>query len=376
MPDDISLFEMAWDEDDVKNVVDSVTRGSYWANGPYVDEFEDSLARYHDVEHAVVFNSGTTALVSALEAAGVGSGDEVLVPSFTFISTANAVRLVGGEPVFVDIDYERYGLNPSAVTEAITEDTAAVVPVHYAGKPARIHEIADIADAYDLTVIEDAAESFGARAEGDTVCTVGNAGMLSFCQNKVITTGEGGAIVTDDDDLARDLELVRSHGRASGEYFDSASGGEYVSLGNNFRMADVVASIGVAQMEKAEHLIERRRSVADEYAARLADVGGVTVPEDPPSGRHVYQLYTVTFDDPADRDAAIETLSDRGIGSKVYFEPAHESRYYRENPARTGDLSTTVDVSSRVLSLPMHPGVTSIEVERVAEAVAEALDAD
>lgn len=373
MTDDIPLFEMAWDGDEVRNVVDSVTRGSYWANGPYIDEFEEKLEAYHGSDHAIVFNSGTSALVSVLSAAGIGDGDEVIVPSFTFISTANAVRLAGGEPVFVDIEPDRYGLDPEAVSDAITDSTAAILPVHYAGKPCRIHEIADIADANGLTLIEDAAEAFGAVADGDLVCTVGDAGMLSFCQNKVITTGEGGAIITDDDALARDLKLLRSHGRATGQYFESSGSGGYVSLGNNYRMPDVVAAIGAAQMEKATDLIESRRAISEQYRTRLAGVDSVTPPADPPAGKHVYQLYTVTFENEDDRDKAIEACSSEGVGSKIYFEPVHRSQYYENNSARTTDLSTTIDTSSRVLSLPMHPGVSSSDIDRVVSVLEESL---
>lgn len=373
MSDDIPLFQMAWGRADVQNVLDSVTRGSYWANGPYVTEFEEALKAYHDVDYAVVFNSGTTALQCALQAAGVGPGDEVIVPSFTFIATANAARLVGAKPVFADIERDRYGLDPDSVRDAITSDTAAIVPVHYGGKPCRIHEITDLAAEHDVEVIEDTAEAFGATTEGEVAGTIGDAGVMSFCQNKVITTGEGGAVVTDDDELARELELFRSHGRTSSEYFDSVDGSEYIALGSNFRMADVVASIGVAQMEKAEDLIEQRREVAAEYAARLADVPGVEAPTDPPSGRHVYQLFTVSFDADIDRDAIASHLSAVDIGSKVYFEPVHEEQYYREEPAPATDLSVTEELSERVLSLPMYPGLTAEEVDRVVTAIETAI---
>jgi perosamine synthetase len=376
MADAIPLFEITWDRDDVKNVVDSVTRGAYWANGPYIDDFETALEEYHDIEHAVVFNSGTTALVSALRALNIGPGDEVIVPSFTFISTTNVVEMVDAEPVFADIESESLGLDPDDVRDRITDDTAAILPVHYSGKPCKIRELREIATEHDLRLVEDAAEALGAESQGQKVGTFGDAGMLSFCQNKVVATGEGGAVLTEDDDVAREARLLRSHGRASGDYFDSASGGDYVALGNNFRMPDVVASIGVAQMQKVEDtLIAGRQRVAARYREQLKEIDGVTPPRAPADGRHVYQLFTVRFDDDVDRDAVVQSLEDENIASKVYFDPVHRSEYYS---GRYGDdawsLPTTDAVSESVLSLPMFPHMTAEDIDHVVDCVAAALD--
>lgn len=374
MADDVPLFEISWGREEVQNALDSITRGNYWANGPYVDEFEEYIEAFLGVENAVVFNSGTTALASALRAHGIGPGDEVVVPSFTFIATANAVRLVGAEPVFADVERDRYGLDPDSVRDVVTDDTAAAVPVHYAGTPCRIEALAGVADDHDLALIEDAAEAFGATLDGTPVGSFGDSAMLSFCQNKVVATGEGGAVVTDDDELAADLRLLRSHGRASGDYFGSSGGGEYRALGNNFRMADVVAAVGVGQLERIDELVENRRRVAREYADRLAPIDGVEPIPDPPKGRHVYQLYTVTFDPGIDRDAVVETLASRGIASKIYFEPVHRSTYYRETYDRPVDhLSVTEELSERVLSLPMHAELSTEEIDRAVDAIEIAL---
>lgn len=375
MSDDIPLFEIPWDGAVVTNVVDSITRGSFWANGPYVEEFERRLETYFDVEHAVVFNSGTTALVAALESCGIGPGDEVIVPSFTFISTANAVKIAGGTPVFADIERECYGLDPDAVREAITDDTVAILPVHYAGKPCRIEELQEIASEHDLSLIEDAAEAHGAERAGEKVGTFGDVGMLSFCQNKVVPTGEGGAILTDEDSIARESELLRSHGRSSGDYFESAEGGEYTTLGNNFRMPDVVASIGVAQMARLEEMIDRRRWYAGQLHAAIDDVRGVTPLGDAADGRHVYQLYTVRVDADVDRDAVVEGLADRGVASKVYFDPVHRSTFYRrEYESGSWSLPVTEDVSSRVLSLPVSLEFDTRTVARIGAALEAAVE--
>lgn len=375
MADDIPLFEISWGREEVENALDSITRGSFWANGPYIDEFEASIESFLDVENAVVFNSGTTALVSALRAHGIGPGDEVIVPSFTFISTANSVRLVGAEPVFADIERERYGLDPDSVREVITDDTEAIVPVHYAGTPCRIEALTELAAEEDLLLIEDVAEAFGATQNGTKLGTFGDSAMLSFCQNKVAATGEGGAVVTDDDELAAELELLRSHGRASGDYFGSSDTGEYRALGNNLRMPDVVAAIGVGQLDRIEELVGNRRYVASKYADRIDAIDGVEPMSDPPGGRHVYQLFTVTFDSAVDRDAVVEVLDDRGIASKIYFDPVHQSAYYRDTYERPVDhLSVTEELSSRVLSLPMHPELSVEEIERVTDVLEVAVE--
>jgi len=374
MTRDVPLFEISWDSEEVTNAVESITRGQYWANGPYIDEFEDGLESFFDIDHAVVFNTGTTALVSALRAHGVGEGDEVIVPSFTFVSTANAVRIVGAKPVFADIERDRYGLSPASVSALVTDDTAAIVPVHYAGSACRIEALADIAERHDLALVEDAAEGFGATHNGKRVGTFGDSAMLSFCQNKVVATGEGGAVITDDADLARELRLLRSHGRASDDYFGSSSTGQYLTLGNNFRMPDIVAAIGVAQLDRVDELIAGRRRVAEEYADRIAEIDGVDPMTDPEGGRHVYQLYTITFDADIDRDAVVESLAERGVASKVYFDPVHRNSYYRETYDGPAELPVTEEISSRVLSLPMHPELTTDEIDYVSAALLTAVE--
>ncbi|WP_200531414.1 DegT/DnrJ/EryC1/StrS family aminotransferase [Halorubrum sp. LN27] len=370
MADDepIPLFEIDWDRQDVLNVVDSVTRGSYWAKGPYVDKFEEQLESYLGVEHAVTYNSGTTALVGALHAAGVEENDEVIVPAFTFIATANAVRLVGAEPIFVDIERNRYGLDPDSVQEAITERTTAIMPIHSYGKPFLMDDLRTVADEYNIPLIEDAAEAFGAHDGNQMAGTVGDAAALSFCQNKIIATGEGGAVVTDDPELAERLRLYRSHGRSSSDYFDASDSGEYITLGTNNRMADVVAAIGAGQMTRVEDIIERRRSVAIAYHDALADVDGIILPSDPTDGRHVYQIYTITCESPAIRESILDTLDARDVSAKIYWDPpVHRTTFYGGDDDT--NLPVSDDLASRVLSLPMHPNLSPKSIARVADAV-------
>ncbi|MFP8953866.1 DegT/DnrJ/EryC1/StrS family aminotransferase [Natrialbaceae archaeon A-arb3/5] len=371
----IPLFKIDWDKHEIANAVESIGRGSYWAKGPYVSEFESKLEEFLGVEHALVVNSGTTALVAALKALGIDRGDEVIVPSFTFIATANAVRLTGAEPVFADIEPETYGLDPDEVRSQITEDTAAILPVHCYGTSCRIEELTEIADTHEIPLIEDAAEVLGATYRDQMLGTFGDIAALSFCQNKIVATGEGGAVVTNSDELAAQVRLYRSHGRASSDYFERSDSGQYAELGTNIRMSDLTAALGCAQLDRVDSLIGGRRRAANRLHNGFADVDGVDPHKPLDDGTHVYQLYTIELADWIDRDVVIETLNERGIASKVYWDPAvHRTDYYTETKAETPELPVTEVVSSNVLSLPMHPNLSSEETTRIVEAVTTAVE--
>jgi dTDP-4-amino-4,6-dideoxygalactose transaminase len=368
MSKQIPLFEIPWDETDISNAVESISRGSYWAKGPFVDQFEENLESYFDIDHAVSMNSGTTALVAALEACEIGPGDEVIVPSFTFIATANVGELVGAEPVFADIESESFGLNPESVEAKITDNTAAIVPVHVYGAPCRIHELTEIADENDLWVIEDAAEAFGSTTDDELAGTVGDIGALSFCQNKILPTGEGGAVITADPELAAKASQFSNHGRVNGDYFDSVDSGAYESVGSNYRMTDMVAAVGCSQLAKVDELIDSRRAVAARYHDGLSEVSGVE-PHKPADGSdHVYQLYTVSFGTESVRSRVIDTLTDQNISCKIYWDPPlHRNGVFASESQPS--LPQTDDVSSRVLSLPMYPTLPLGDVDRVVRTI-------
>lgn len=374
-PQPIPLFEIDWDDTDIENVTESITRGGYWANGPYIDKFESELKSYFGTENAVVVNSGTTALVAILHALGIGDGDEVAVPSFTFISTANAVRLVDAEPTFVDIERETYGMSPRSLESRIGENIAAIVPVHCYGAGCQIEEIVSIGEEYDIPVVEDAAEAMGAELNETMLGTFGEAAILSFCQNKIIATGEGGAILTDDDELAKKVKLYRSHGRASSDYFDSADSGQYIEVGTNIRMSDLSAALGCSQLGRIDELINGRLRAATELNEGFAEIEGVQPHEAVDDGTHVYQLYTVELADWVDRTRVIETLSARNIASKIYWDPPiHRTDYYLRTKDDTPNLPVTDEISSRVLSLPMHPNLSTDETNRIIDAVESGIE--
>jgi dTDP-4-amino-4,6-dideoxygalactose transaminase len=254
---------MYWDQDDIETVNTAIRSGMNWAVGANVTQFENELAAYIGMKYCLTFNSGTSALHSGLIAHGIGNGDEVIVPSFTFIATVNAPKFVGAKPLFADIEESTLGLDPESVIEKINPKTKAIIPVHYGGCPCRIRELREIADDHNLVLIEDAAESFGASINGKMIGSYGDSAMLSFCQNKVITTGEGGALVTDSRDLYEKIKLVRSHGRLeTADYFSSSECMDYVTLGYNFRLSNISAALGLAQLRKVEAIIEMRTRIA------------------------------------------------------------------------------------------------------------------
>jgi len=339
-----------------------------------VSEFESKLEAYLDVEYARVVNSGTTALVAALEGCGIGDGDEVIVPSFTFIATANAVRMVSAEPVFTDIETHTYGLDPAAVERNVGPDTAAILPVHPYGTACAIDELAAIAEREDLFLIEDAAEVFGAEYDGKPLGTVGDCGALSFCQNKVFSTGEGGAVITDSDEIAMAVEKYRSHGRVSDEYFQTPETGTYETVGTNVRMSDLTAALGCSQIEKVDEFIQDRRSVAAGYNEGFGEIAGVTPHRTLDGATHVYQLYTIELAPDVERETVIDHLQERDIGVKVYWDPpVHRTAAHEDVLDPDRELPKTDRVASRVLSLPIHPNLTDREIERVVQAVQDGL---
>lgn len=366
----IPLFKMYWDEDDVSAVSEAIRSGMNWAVGPNVAKFEEEIANYIGTEYCLTFNSGTSATHAALIAYGIAPGDEVIVPSFTFIATANVPQFVGAKPVFADIEETTYGLDPEDVVERITPKTRAIMPVHYGGCPCRIQELCEIADDHDLLLIEDAAEAFGASIGGRKVGTFGDSAMMSFCQNKIITTGEGGAIVTDSRDVYEKMKLIRSHGRLeTADYFSTTAVMDYVSLGYNFRMSNITAALGVSQLDKVEDIIKMRRADAAYYIQRLrAEVPDCIIPKLPEDYYHVYQLFSLRV---KDRDALIQHLESKGIMTKIYFSPVHYTHFYRSPVKDSYALPITEKISEDIISLPFYPGISRDDIDYVIDSIKE-----
>ena len=366
----IPLFKMYWDQDDIETVNTAIRSGMNWAVGSNVTQFENKLAAYIGKKYCLTFNSGTSALHAGLIAHGVGSGDEVIVPSFTFIATANAPKFVGAKPVFADIEDTTLGLSPESVIDNITPKTKAIIPVHYGGCPCRIRKLQEIADDHNLVLIEDAAEAFGASVNGKMVGSYGDSSMLSFCQNKVITTGEGGALVTDSRDLYEKVKLVRSHGRLETEdYFSSSECMDYISLGYNFRLSNISASLGLAQLRKVETIIEMRTRIADMYTSMLHTNVPLASPMIAPNGyKHVHQLYSIRV---PDRDGLMQFLREHGIMTKIYFPPLHLTHYYHHELGYRVSLPVTESAANDIVSLPIYPGMPVEDIEKVVQVISE-----
>lgn len=365
----IPLFKIYWDEEDVETVKEAIQRGMYWAIGPNIEKFENMLSEYVDTKHALVFNSGTSALHAVLLAHGIGQGDEVIVPSFTFIATANAPLFVGAKPVFADIENKTYGLNPDDVETKITPRTKAIIPIHFGGCPCLIEELREIARKHKLLLIEDAAESLGAAVDGKKVGSFGNAAILSFCSNKVITTGEGGAVVSDSAEIYERLKLIRSHGRAeTANYFSSTEYMDYVTMGYNFRMSDITAALGIAQLRKIDKLIKMRRAIAKNLCEKLSSIPQIEVPVSPEGFFHVYQMYTIRVKGgQVKRDALSACLAHAGIMTKVYFPPVHFTTFYKDGLGYKCELQATENLSRQVLTLPMFPGLSEEDINYIAD---------
>jgi perosamine synthetase len=370
----IPLFKIYWDEDCVKEVNEVIKSGMNWAIGSKVKEFEEAISEYIGVKYTVSFNSGTSALHALLLAYKIGPGGEIIVPSFTFIATANAALFVGAKPVFADIEEETFGLDPQDVNERISERTKAIITVHYGGCPCKVKELREIAYDHKILLIEDAAEAFGAKIRSLKVGTFGDSAMFSFCQNKVITTGEGGAVVTNDEKIYERLKLIRSHGRLEDQqYFSLTQAGEYVELGYNWRLSNILAALGLAQIRKVDKIIEMRRQKAQILTEKLSKINNIT-PLKPPEGYfHVYQLYTVRVPSML-REGLMRHLAEKSIMSKIYFSPIHLTMFYRERFGfKGGELPVTEKVSKEVLSLPIYPTMTNDEINYIVKSVGEFL---
>jgi len=365
----IPLFKMYWDEDDISQVNAAIKSGMNWALGPQIPTFEKMIADYIGTDYCLTFNSGTSALHAALLAYGIGAGDEIIVPSFTFIATANAPKFVGAKPVFADIEDVTFGLDPNDVEAKITSRTKAIIPVHYAGFPCNIQELKKIADDYGLILIEDAAEAFGARIGDRKVGTFGDSAIMSFCQNKIITTGEGGAVVTNNKDLYEKMKLIRSHGRPDTiDYFSTTEILDYVSLGYNFRISTMTAALGIAQLQKIEQILLQRRADAEYYRSGLNAVPNISIPKTDSKTYPVYQLFSIRA---KNRDNLIKFLEEKGIMTKIYFPPVHKTHYYQKVLGYSDILPVTDAVSNDIISLPFYPGISKNDLDLVINTIKE-----
>ncbi len=358
----IPLTRPETDDAEVRAVADVLASGLL-TQGPQVAALEARVADLVGAEHAIATTSATTALHLTLAAMGIGPGDDVLVADFTFPATANVVVQQGARPVLVDIDLRTFSIDPASLEKQITPASRAVIPVHPFGVAADLEPITTVASAHRLAVIEDAACALGATYHGRWVGPIGAAGCFSFHPRKSITTGEGGMIVTNDGPLAERMRLLRSHGgiRADGRF-------TFEQAGYNYRLSDILAAIGIAQLEKLERLLDRRRELAARYRHLLADVDGIQLPADPPWGRHVFQSFVVLLPEHVDRDGVIRRFANDGIETTIGTYALHAQPFFmRTYGYAPGDLPNSAVAFQRSLSLPLFPAMTDVDQEFVAE---------
>jgi dTDP-4-amino-4,6-dideoxygalactose transaminase len=339
---------------DERAAVDRVMQSGMLAQGPEVAAFEQEFAAVVGGRHSVAVNSGTSALHLAFLAGGIGPGDEVIVPSFSFAATANAVALTGATPVFADIELDTFNLDPRSAEAAITPRTRAIMPVHLYGHPAAMGELAALAERHDLMLFEDAAQAVAASLDGTPVGAFGVAASFSFYPTKNMTSGEGGMVTTADPDVARSVRLLRNQGMEK-RY-------ENEVVGFNTRMTDIHAAIGRVQLTKLAGWTAKRQSNAAFLTEHLE---GVVTPVTAPGAVHVWHQYTIRVVD-HDRDAFADELSARGVASGVYYPtPIHRLPSFRLER----DLPATEQAAAQVLSLPVHPALSDADLDTIVEAV-------
>jgi dTDP-4-amino-4,6-dideoxygalactose transaminase len=345
---------------DEEEAVLTALRSGQLAQGPIVARFEEELACYLGVRHAVAVSSGTAALIVALRANGIGDGDEVLVPAFTFAATANAVLEVGARPVLMDIREDSFNIDLNQLETAVGSRTRAVLPVHLYGHPCEMSLLEEIADRHGLLVIEDACQAIGASWEGRRAGSFG-AGCFSFYATKNMTTGEGGMVATDDGEVARRARLLRNQGEEVRYRTDL--------LGANFRMTELAAALGGVQLSKVDGWNERRRANAAWLSEHLE---GVVTPRVQSGAHHVYHQYTVRVPE-GRRDALLESLREQAIEAAVYYPRCvHQQPLYRELGIG-GSFPVAERAAMEVLSLPVHPGLSPEDLKCIAAAVNEAM---
>ncbi len=356
-----------------------VIRSGWLTQGPKTAAFEKAVGEYLGAKHVIAVSSCTTALHLAVVLAGLGPDDEVIVPSYTFVASANALLYAGVRPVFGEIEERTYNLDVKKLSSLVTPRTKAVLAVDQFGLPADLDALEDFCRSHNLKFIEDAACAFGATYRGRKIGAQGKLVTFSFHPRKSITTGEGGALVTDDDKIAEKARLLRSHGasvsdaerhKAKGVTFEA-----YTELGYNYRLSDVQAAIGLAQLQRLPYILERRQALALRYDEKLKPLGVFEVPLVPSWATHPYQTYAALLKHnvSVDRNSMIQGLAAQGVSSRRGIPPIHLEPYMESRQEHIPSLPITEDVSKRTLILPLYPQMTSAEQDQVIDALGQAI---
>jgi perosamine synthetase len=355
---------------EMEYVVDCLKTNWISSNGEYISKFEESFSNFCGTKWGISCCNGTVALHLALEVLGISKGDEVIIPTFTMIATANVVLYTGARPVLVDSGFDTWNIDVTKIEEKITERTKAIMPVHTYGHPVDMDPLLEIAEEHDLFVIEDAAEAHGAEYKGKKTGGFGDMGCFSFYANKIITTGEGGMIVTNNSEFAERAELLRNHAFGEPRFL-------HKEVGFNYRMTNIQAAIGLAQMEKAEELVERRRRNAKYYSSLLKDIEGTKTPPEAHWAKNVYWMYGILIEEEfgKNKEKVREELWKRGIETRNFFIPMHNQPAYmgtsrsRNFPYMGGEYPVADKLSAKGFYLPSSSSLSKEQIDEVVTAL-------
>jgi dTDP-4-amino-4,6-dideoxygalactose transaminase len=369
----VPLADVEITEQEIAAVAETY-RSGWLSMGPRTEEMEEKFAAYTGSRHAIAVTNCTAALHLICLAAGLGPGDEVILPSLTFVATANAIRYTGATPVFADIaGLDRPWLSAVSAEAAITGRTKAIMNMTYGGHPGESAELAILAADRGLVLLEDAAHGIGGRLDGRQLGTYGLAGAFSFFSNKNLPTGEGGLVVTDDEEFADRTRLLRSHGMTSmtwDRHRGHASSYDVVAVGFNYRIDEPRAALAIARLARLDADNERRRAAVEAYRALIEPIDGVTATmPDVPDSRQAHHLFTVVLDEALDRDGVRDAMAKEGIQTSVHYPPAHRFRIYDDGV----NLPLTEDYARRAITLPLYPSISEEQVGLVAETISDAL---
>jgi len=363
----IHVAEPEIGESELKKVTEAIKSGWVSSKGPFIEEFEEKFSKYIGLKHGIATSNGTTALHLALAALEIKHGDEVLVPTLTFASAANVVIYMRAKPVFIDSHPDYWCINPNKLEEKITKKTKAIMPVHLYGHPCDMDPIMKIAKTHNLYVIEDCAEAHGAKYKGKKVGTYGDIACFSFYGNKIITTGEGGICLTNNEDLAQKIRMFRDHG------MDTQKKYWHLVVGFNYRMTNLQAAIGVAQLEKIDAFIERKRKIAKAYNYSLKNTQGIILPPEMPWAKNVYWLYSILIDAKKygiGRDRLIEKMTKKDIETRQFFYPMHIMPPYKKYAVKC-HFPIAEKLSSNGINLPSSVKLNEEEIHKIAQLINE-----
>ena len=373
----VPLSDIDLQQEEIEEVT-RVLRSNWLSMGPVTERFEHEFASYLGIKHAFAVANGTAALHIAGQVLGIGHGDEVIVPSLTFVATANAVLYTGAAPVFADItSLDNFNISPDDIIQKVTGKTRAISVVHYGGYPCDMDVIEEIAEDHNLKVIEDAAHAPGAEYKGKKLGTIGDIGCFSFFANKNMTTGEGGMVVTNDDSIAERIRIIRSHGMTTLTW-DRHRGHAYsydvVELGYNYRMNEIASALGLVQLTKLEQNNLKRKTITEEYIKRLKEVSPVSIPFQNCEGKSSYHIFPVLLSEEVSREKFMENLKQAGIQTSIYYPPIHLFSSYRNTFGfKEGMLPLTEYVGQHEVTLPLYPQMKPEDVAFITDVIRQSV---